>query len=51
MLDAVTDTATGEQITPRDLAARLRRHGAGLTVVEADVLGVDFRAPQLGLGD
>ncbi len=28
----------------RDLAARLRRHGAGLTVVEADVLGVDFRA-------
>ena len=28
----------------RDLAARLRRHGAGLNVVEADVLRVDFRA-------
>jgi 16S rRNA (adenine1518-N6/adenine1519-N6)-dimethyltransferase len=28
----------------RDLAARLRQHGAGLTVVEADVLTVDFSA-------
>jgi 16S rRNA (adenine1518-N6/adenine1519-N6)-dimethyltransferase len=28
----------------RDLAARLRRHGAGLAVIEADVLGVDFQA-------
>jgi 16S rRNA (adenine1518-N6/adenine1519-N6)-dimethyltransferase len=28
----------------RDLAARLRRHGDGLTVIEADVLTVDFAA-------
>ena len=28
----------------RDLAARLRRHGAGLSVIEADVLTVDFNA-------
>ncbi|HMO45486.1 MAG TPA: 16S rRNA (adenine(1518)-N(6)/adenine(1519)-N(6))-dimethyltransferase RsmA [Rubrivivax sp.] len=28
----------------RDLAARLRRHGGGLTVIEADVLTVDFPA-------
>jgi len=28
----------------RDLAGRLRQHGAGLTVVEADVLTVDFIA-------
>jgi 16S rRNA (adenine1518-N6/adenine1519-N6)-dimethyltransferase len=28
----------------RDLAARLRRRGDGLAVIEADVLGVDFRA-------
>ncbi len=28
----------------RDLAARLRQHGGGLTVIEADVLRVDFTA-------
>jgi 16S rRNA (adenine1518-N6/adenine1519-N6)-dimethyltransferase len=28
----------------RDLAERLRRRGGGLTVIEADVLGVDFSA-------
>jgi 16S rRNA (adenine1518-N6/adenine1519-N6)-dimethyltransferase len=34
----------------RDLAARLRRRGGGLTVIEADVLGVDFSALALQMG-
>ncbi|MCU0965442.1 MAG: 16S rRNA (adenine(1518)-N(6)/adenine(1519)-N(6))-dimethyltransferase [Burkholderiaceae bacterium] len=34
----------------RDLAARLRQHGAGLTVIEADVLTVDFSALARQLG-
>ena len=34
----------------RDLAARLRAHGAGLTVIESDVLKVDFAALRRDLG-
>jgi 16S rRNA (adenine1518-N6/adenine1519-N6)-dimethyltransferase len=34
----------------RDLAARLREHGGGLTVIEADVLTVDFCALAQQLG-
>jgi len=34
----------------RDLAARLRKHGSGLTVIEADVLTVDFGALAQRLG-
>jgi 16S rRNA (adenine1518-N6/adenine1519-N6)-dimethyltransferase len=34
----------------RDLAARLRAHGGGLTVIEADVLEVDFPALARQLG-
>ncbi len=34
----------------RDLAARLRQHGGGLTVIEADVLRVDFGALAQQLG-
>jgi uncharacterized iron-regulated protein len=44
MLDAVTDTATGEQITPRELAARLS--GVRVLFVGESHTSVEFHAVQ-----